>query len=109
MADGARYKPDFRSTAEIMRSPGIRGAVELAAHEAVPFAKSISPDAPPYGVGYISSFEVSSGIERIAGARRAVAYLANTSDHAILVEDGIPGRQEGHHVLARTIDYIEHH
>jgi hypothetical protein len=106
VADDVRYKPDYRGTAELMRSPGVRGVVELAAYEAIPFAKSISPDAPPYGVGYISSFEVSSGVERLAGARRAVAYLANTSDHAIYVEVGV-GYDVGHHVLARTADHIE--
>jgi hypothetical protein len=103
----ADYTPDRRGTAKIMDSPMMHGVMELAGHEAIPFARSISPDAPPYGEGYVSSFEVHGGTERIAGARRAVADLVNTSEHATLVEVGIPGRQEGHHVLARTADHIE--
>lgn len=105
MADNS-YKPDHRGTGDLMRSPQMHGLVELVAHEALPIARGISPDAPPYGEGYVEKFEVSGGEEKIAGTRRAVAYLANVSDHAVIVEVGIPGRQKGHHVLARTADMI---
>ena len=107
----ADYKPDYKGTAELMRTPLMHGAVELAAYEAIPFAKSISPDDPLYGEGYVAKFEVSGGTDRIARARRAVAYLTNTADYAVEVELGRLGSvsraDTGHHVLARTADYIE--
>lgn len=113
MAEDVTYKPDRRGTGQLMRTPEMHGAVQLACYEAIPFAQSISPDAAPYGEGYISSFEVDGGhLERIAGTRRATAYLVNTSDHATFVELGISGDHSatdtGHHVLARTADVIEH-
>lgn len=105
-SDVTTYRPDYRGTADLMRSPRMHGLVELVAYEAIPYARSISPDAPPYGEGYIASFVVTGGTERIAKARRAVAHLTNTSDHALVVELGV-GYDVGHHVLARTADHIE--
>ena len=106
----ASYKPDYKGTAEILLSPRVHGLVDLAAIEAIPYAKAISPDAPPYGEGYIASFHADTGhvanVTRRRG-QRAVAYVYNDDDAAIIVEVGVPGRQEGHHVLARTIDHIE--
>jgi hypothetical protein len=111
MSDETTYKEDRRGVAEMMVSPEMHGAVELVALEAIPFAKSISPDATPYGVGYIDSWEVHGGTERIARARRATADLVNTKDYATAVELGDFGDQSakdtGHHVLARTADHIE--
>ncbi len=105
------YRPDRRGVAGLMVSPEMRGLVELQAYQAIPFAKSISPDAAPYGTGYIDSFEVNGGTERVAGSRRAVAELANTAEYATSVELGRLGdvsrADTGHHVLARTADYIE--
>lgn len=101
------YKPDHRGTGQLMRTPEMQGAMELACIEAIPGAKAISPDAPPYGEGYIASFVVDGGhLEKIAGTRRATAYLVNTSDHAAIVEAGLDGRQEGHHVLSRAMDML---
>lgn len=102
----ASYKPDYRGTAELMRTPEMLAVVVRAATDAIPFAKSISPDAPPYGAGYIASFTVEPGIEKISRARRAVAELLNTSNHALIVEVGV-GYHVGNHVLARTADHIE--
>lgn len=106
----ASYKPDYKGLGEILLSPRVHGLVDLAAIEAIPFAKGISPDAPPYGEGYIASFHADLGrVDNVTRRRgkRAVAYVYNDSDHAIIVENGVPGVQEGHHVLARTVDHIE--
>ena len=111
MADDVTYRPDRRGTAELMRSPEMHGLMELVAHEAIPFAKSISPDATPYGVGYIDSWEVHGGTEKISGARRATADLVNTKEYATKVELGdfgdVSSADTGHHVLARVADHIE--
>lgn len=105
---GTRYKPDHRGTGRLMRSPEMQGAMELACYEALPGARAISPDAPPYGEGYVADFVVDGGhLEKIAGTRRATCYLANTSDHAVFVEVGV-GYQMGHHVLARSMDMLGH-
>lgn len=105
------YKPDRKGTAALMVTRLMQGAMQAAAYEAIPFARSISPDAPPYGSGYVASFEVTGGTEKIARTRRAVAYLTNTAPHAAAVEYGQLGDRSradtGHHVLARTADYIE--
>jgi hypothetical protein len=67
------------------------------------YAISISPDAPPYGAGYIASFRVEPNlIVNEAGSRRAAARLVNTSDHATLVE-----YKNGDRILGRTVDMIE--
>lgn len=110
--DDVRYKPDHVGTAQLMRTPEMQGAMELACYEAIPDAQAISPDAPPYGEGYIASFSVDGGhLEKIAGTKRATAYLVNDSDHATVVELGqlgdVSAADTGHHVLARTADRIE--
>lgn len=81
--------------------------IDIALDDAIPFAKSISPDAPPYGQGYIASFEIDGGkVERVAGMRRATVHLINTSEHAIYVEKGRGNYNMGNHVLARTADWL---
>lgn len=106
MAD-VTYKPDHRGTAKLMQTPEMHGATQLACYEAIPFAQSISPDAPPHGAGYIAAFEVDGGhLEKVAGTRRATAYLVNQSRHATVVEVG-RGYDTGHHVLSRAADRIE--
>lgn len=112
MAD-VTYKPDHRGTAKLMQTPEMHGAVQLACYEAIPFAQSISPDAPPHGAGYVASFEVDGGkLEKINGTRRATAYLRNTAEHATSVELGqigdLSSADTGHHVLSRVADHIEH-
>lgn len=109
MVDDVRYKPDFNrttGTGGLLTTPEMFGLVELVAYEAIPFARAVSPDALPYGVGYVDKFSVSIGTERIARSKRAVAYLSNDADYAAAVEYG-PNGQTGHHVLAKTLDHIE--
>lgn len=111
MSDVTTYKADFRGTAELMRTTEMHAVLVAAATDAIPFARAISPDDAPYGVGYVSSFEVHSGTRMVARARRAVADLVNTEPYAVEVELGQLGNTSradtGHHVLARTADHIE--
>ncbi len=102
------YRPDHRGTARLMQTSAMRGACRLACYDAIPFAQSISPDAPPLREGYIDSFVVDSPrkLVKIAGTRRVSARLINTADHATVVETG-RGYNMGHHVLGRTADWIE--
>lgn len=117
MAD-VQYRHDFRGVPQLAKSSEMHMMLIDKAIEAKEFAISISPDAPPYGEGYIASFEVDgANYETISGVKRAVAYLRNTSDHAWFVERGQRGAGvtastpspfgRGHHVLSRTIDFLE--
>lgn len=104
----AGYRPDFRDTARLMRSAGMGMLVIDAGFDTIPDLKAISPDAPPYGEGYVDSFGVDGGhTERIAGTKRAVAYLYNDSPHAAAVEWGNEASPGGHHILSVGIDMIE--
>jgi len=67
------------------------------------FAMSVAPDAPPYGEGYIASFEVESGRDGGIHGDRAYGRLSNGDDAARYVEFGTPTIQP-HHVLTRALD-----
>lgn len=119
MAD-VQYKHDYRAVPQLAKSAEMHMMLLDKTFAAKAFAVSISPDAPPLGEGYIASFEVDgSHYETVNGVRRAVVHLRNNSEHAWYVERGTDqstgmsssapspfGR--GHHVLARTIDFLEH-
>ena len=102
MAD-FQFEPDHKGIAELLVSPGMHRLVTERARSGMAYAISISPDAPPYGEGYIAEFDVESGLTvKEAGSRRAAARLVNNSDHATLVEYA-----NGDRVLGRTVDHIE--
>lgn len=109
------YRHDFGGLRELAVGAEMHLMLIEKAIEAKAYAISISPDAPPYGEGYISSFEVDAGhTERVAGLKRAMAYLRNMSDHAVYVEygnghgtTGVPPYRDGFHVLGRTADWLE--
>jgi hypothetical protein len=97
------YKPDHKGIAQLLVAPSMMKVVALYAEAGMPYAVSISPDADPYGEGYVSSFEVEAGLTvKTGGNRRAAARLVNTTDHAAHVE-----WTNGDRVLGRTVDYIE--
>jgi hypothetical protein len=106
------YRPDRQGTSDLMRSPGVRGVVELTAHAGAEIARNISPDAPPAGRGYVENFEVHSQIRNVARTRRWTADLVNTSEYAAAVEwgwDEAHGQwadHAGYHVLGQTADVI---
>lgn len=109
MAD-VEYKHDYRGVPQLAKSAEMHMVMIDKAFEGMAFAKSISPDAPPYGAGYIEGFRVDGGhYETINGTKRAVAYLYNDSDHAWYVERGTSrSANVAHHVLSRTVDFLEH-
>lgn len=106
----ATYKPSRKGMGEIMRSPRVRGLMELKAREAAGIAQNLAPDAPPLTEGYVDNFEVHAGTRKIAGTRRAVADLVNTSAYAAAVEWGWFAKEgvghAGYHVLGQTADVI---
>lgn len=113
-----KYQHDYRGVPALAKSAEMHMMLIDRAIDAKAFAVSISPDAPPYGQGYIDSFEIDgANYETYNGFKRAVAYLRNTAKHAWIVERGtdrtgvMPGTPSpygrGHHVLSRTIDFLE--
>ncbi len=106
---------DSAAVGRLLVSPAMFGLVDRVAHDAMGVAVALSPDAPPYGAGYISSFEVSLRADNVTvrPGRRAVARLENTSDYAAAVEWGWDtahnqwGDHPGYHVLARTKEWVE--
>lgn len=110
----ADYKPDYKGSRGLFTSAEMHVALlDICFDEGIPFAKAISPDAAPFGEGYIDSFFVDgSHTARIAGVKRAVCYLGNDSPHASAVEygwDELHGQwtnQPGYHVLAMTADHL---
>lgn len=103
MADRIDYKPDHRGIAALLVAPAMQSMVAQYAEAGMAYAISISPDAPPIGVGYIDSFEVDAGhVVETGGNRRAAAFLRNNAPHAAEVEWTNDSR-----VLGRTVDFIE--
>lgn len=98
-----RYRPNRKGIAALLVSPEMQDMIKDVAEAGMEYAKSISPDAAPYGEGYINSFEVESGlVEKVAGSKRATSKIKNTAPHAAAVE-----WKHGHRVLGRTADWIE--
>jgi len=99
-----RYVPDHKGIAEMLNGPEMHKLVGTFADAGRNYAVAISPvDSGEYA----KSFEVERGltsgrIGRRANSRRAMARLHNKADHAAAVE-----WFHGHHVLSRTVDYIE--
>ena len=110
-----RYVPDHVGFAALMVSPEMQTLAKTKAAEAVIFARAISPDRPPLGVGYVSSFRIEGDQVRNLTKRptmRACADLVNQARYATSVELGWTtgiGRQhthDGYHVLGQTAAFI---
>lgn len=91
---------------ELLNADWMEAEMLARAERGKEFAESIAPDAPPYGVGYISSFEVKSGKHGGIHGDRAYAELSNSSEHAVYVEFG-NGHDNGDHVLGRAMDVMD--
>ncbi|HET7388429.1 MAG TPA: hypothetical protein VFJ19_17385 [Nocardioidaceae bacterium] len=110
----ATYRPDHVGTGRLLRGSEMHTMlIDTCFDEGIPFAKAISPDAPPLTEGYVDSFHVDGGhTQRVAGTNRAVCYLVNDSEHASAVEygwDTLHGQwtnHSGYHVLAMTADHL---
>lgn len=89
----------------VLNAPWMVEHMRARAERAKEFAESIAPDAPPYGEGYIASFNVEAGTNGGIHHDRAYATLSNDDDAASFVEFGTE-RQEAQHVLTRALDVM---
>lgn len=97
-----RYDPNHKEIGKFLVGAQMQKLVTKAANAGKAYAISISPDAPPLGEGYITSFEVESGlVKTIARNPRACARLWNRAGHAAAVE-----WEHGHRILGRTVDFL---
>lgn len=87
--------PDWQA---LVNKPEIGTALERTAGRGMAFAQTISQEFRRTGE-YSGSFEIDRTATVVRGKPRPAVNLANTSDHATLVE-------LKHHVLARTRDYL---
>jgi len=101
----ARYKPDHQGTGRLLLSPGMFDLVNAYADAGMRYAQQISPARTG---DYKDSFRVEENHEITMTSkdghrtRRAAARIVNDSPHAPEVE-----WQWGHHILGRTIDFVE--
>ena len=94
-----RYEPDRAGTGLLLRSDDMGDAMRTIAQAGVAHAVSISPVESGL---YAASFEVDVEVQD----DRQTATIANTVEYAAAVEWGARG-SNGHHVLGRTVDWIE--
>src|SRR5690349_3744127 len=78
---GMTYTPDHGGLGELLVSPDMESAMRQLAAKVMARAISTAPDAAPYGTGYVSSFELDSGV-RPGKTPRAFGRVKNTSGHA---------------------------
>lgn len=90
----------------VLNAPWMVEEMRSRAEAGKAFAVSVAPDAPPYGEGYIASFEVESGTGGGVHHDRAYAELRNTDDAARYIEFGTE-RTHAHHVLTRAADVMQ--
>lgn len=109
----ADFRPDHRGIGQLMRSEEMRFTMNAIAHrEALPLARQLSPDATPFGAGYIDSWKVELKMISIGRSRRVAANLINTAPYAAAVEwgwskaHGQPADHPGYHVLQTVADVI---
>ncbi|MEU7905312.1 hypothetical protein [Actinoplanes sp. NPDC049118] len=101
-----RFVLDKKGIAACAVGPELRHAVHDIAATALPYAEFISPrDTGDYERSWEIVDTIVTDIGRPPMAR-VTAQLANTSDHAILVEVGTP-TVDPHRVLAKVLDWID--
>lgn len=89
----------------VLNAPWMVEHMRERAERGKAFAESIAPDAPPYGEGYIASFEVESGTHGGIHHDRAYATLSNSDYKAHWIEFGTD-HTEAEHVLTRSLDVM---
>lgn len=90
---GFSYRPDRRATGRFMKGAQMKALMKQTAEEGAALARQ---DAPRRTGEYAASFTTSVGVEE----GRATGRVANTSDHAVMVE-------LRHRVLARMVDRLK--
>ncbi|HEX8632239.1 MAG TPA: hypothetical protein VF755_29120 [Catenuloplanes sp.] len=101
-----RFVLDKAGIAACAVGPELRDAVHDVAASALPYAELISPTDSGE---YLRSWEVVDTVVTDVGdppMPRVAAQLANTAEHAILVEVGTPN-SPAHRVLSKTLDWID--
>lgn len=83
--------------------PEIAGLIQSVTQAAKVLAEASSPRVTGE---YAGSFEASDEIAEIAGHKRVIGVLTNTSGHAAAVEYGNANDSRAHHVLGRTLDVL---
>jgi hypothetical protein len=102
-----RFKLDRDGIAACAIGPELRRAVHAIAAAALPYAELISPiDTGDYERSWEIVDTIVTDIGDPEKMPRVAAQLANTSDHAILVEVGTP-TSDPHRVLSKVLDWIE--
>lgn len=102
------FELDRKGIAACAMGPELRASVlDLAEHEAKPFAVSISPHSNRQDHRhYADSFGIVPGAMMIRRMRRVAAHLINSAPHAAAVEWGNERTPNGHRVLGRTLDHL---
>lgn len=93
------YAPNHHGIGQLLKSDDMLATMESVAEAGADYARSISPVVTGE---YAGAFEVAGEVLD----ERATGLIYNTSEHGAAVEWGSE-HQEGHHVLARTADWIE--
>lgn len=104
-----RFKLNKRGIAACAVGPELRDAVHDIAASALPYAELISPrDTGEYSTSWEVVDTIVTDIGHPLKMPRAAAHLANTSEHAILVEvgNGSPA-SDPHRVLSKVLDWID--
>src|SRR3954465_3792041 len=89
----------------LLNAPWMVELMKQRAEAGKAYAVSGAPDAPPYGGGYIASFEGESGTQGGVNHDRAYAILRNTDYKAHWIEHGTE-RMPAHHVLISAMDVM---
>lgn len=108
------YRAFFTATGNMLRQPWMLQAVLPVAHEALVIAQVLSPTGHPdedrHPGLYRASFRVRYTVKNIPyrgkPARRVIAQLVNTANHAGIVEYG-NGKTQRYAVLAQTLDAMK--
>lgn len=103
----ARFRVDINrhNVGALLTDRGMRRVLENVAERGVAFARSIAPDRPPLGKGYVAGLHATSGI----GDTGAHARIEARDRKSVWIEYGTQGDSPtpAFHVLARTVDHLE--
>ena len=107
-----RYEPNHSDVGKILVSDEMGDAMEAAARAGIGYAQTIAPRETGE---YAASFDVERRIDYGGRSPRVAVDIVNNADHAAAVEwgrtyvtdDGEAVSYDGHHILARTADFIE--
>lgn len=98
----SKYTPSYEGIGELLRAPFIVADMRRRGEKVLSRAEATAPDQPPYGEGYIASFEIESGV-RERKTRRAFCTVRNTSRHGMFVEFGGQSTPK-YRILGRALD-----